>query len=770
MKRLLSWLLALVMIISCLPMSAIPAFAEETPETGVEETTGPSDFETPIDKLDPVVIEELGNQKAVQIAGDAEGNFYIYTAPADGTVTLYFTEVPESVKKYEGDIIVTVNDKVYSLKENGVYNYGLELQIPVKKGDVLEINTKLTADHQGNAYPKGDYTWCINFAYPIGSEQNPITIQWTWDDAYANATATVTVPEGGAYYTGKAGMILTVGETVTAMDETGKFNIAAAGTYELKLATPVGAQANPEVIENINDFSDTVKLEAEGAYYYIWTATENGTVTLDVTEGANIVVDQIVEMSEDGQPVSVQHQLAAVEYDDNWNAYWAVADNLAIEVVAGQQLKIQVNGLTDWATWSVPAIEYTLTGSFEPAEEPVVELDLTMPKRANSLMLEGMIQIRATVAFMNNDRNANTKEFTKDYIVANGGVLFWNASEFPGNELATFATATSVSALDTGAGTYKGKNDIEAINEYWAYSMGIPAKNYGDTVYFRAYLVVDGEYVYGDVAEYSVRTYCENKLSKEKPDKVDCKPLCATILNYGAAAQLYFAKLNKTVVAPEDLVNNNLQSFVDAGTMDAKYLNLNWDSSYIIPHIEADASISGNFSDTGAKRTASTLFLEGAIEIQSTFGYNLTGNFATKLPDDATVTIYYWTTADYNALLAAGTALSIDNASYKVSATGYEIRNSSDCLIKETYDATYGYEYRATCEGIPAKLLSGTTYVTAEFEVGDDVYASRVRAYSAHTFANNKINKSKIAEEVTLCKWIVIYGMEADAYFTQLNG
>lgn len=516
MKRLLSWLLALVMIISCLPMSAIPAFAEEKPETGVGDIQNP-DFEGPMDKLDPVVIEEFAwtYTPAVQIAGDAEGNFYIYTAPADGTVTLYFTEVPESVKKYEGDIIVTVNDKVYSLKENGVNNYGLELQIPVKKDDVLEINTKLTADHQGNANPAGKYTWCGNFAYPAGSEQNPINIVWTWDDAHANATASVTVPEGGAYYTGKAGMILTVGETVTAMDETGKFNIAAAGTYELKLATPVGAQANPEVIENINGFSDTVKLEAEGAYYYIWTATENGTVTLDVTEGANIVVDQIVEMSEDGQPVSVQHQLAAVEYDDNWNAYWAVADNLAIEVVAGQQLKIQVNGLTDWATWTVPAIEYTLTGSFEPAEPEVVIYDIpvsaTNLEFADELFLSAKLKLPEEIM---NDANAIVR------MQINGGNT-------------DFLVADLVAAGLDSSGRVKVKQPIMS-----------PYMDKMVTIY-----VIDGNgnshnFIYSEVKHegsyvFSVDNYLKLAFAQGDSYKTT-KDLLVALLTYGSAAQEYF--------------------------------------------------------------------------------------------------------------------------------------------------------------------------------------------------------------------------------------
>ena len=328
--------------------------------------------------MNPVVIEDMNwyYGEVSQAAGDFDGYYYTYTATETGVVTLYFNAVYDD----NGDLVenVGVRDIMvtnmntyaqYTLQQDGVDNFGLELIVPVEAGQQLMIITSWVKDAAGNYYPAAEYSWTGNFAYPEGSEQNPITIEWNWDDEYANATASVEVTANGTYFNGYEGMILTANGTEIAQ-ENGVF-VLNAGTYELALATPVGAYNNPEVIENIDGYTDSNSLAEGGSYSYIWTATEAGTVTLDVTAGANIVVDQITGISEDGWPISVQHELATVEYDESWNASWVVAENLTIEVEAGQQLKIQVQGLTDWSTWTAPAIDYTLTGEFE-AEAPIV--------------------------------------------------------------------------------------------------------------------------------------------------------------------------------------------------------------------------------------------------------------------------------------------------------------------------------------------------------------------------------------------------------------
>ena len=323
--------------------------------------------------MNPQVLEELNwyYGEAVQAEGDTDGYYYTWTAPAEGTATFYFG-YNEGLENYVLDIVVT-NQNTYaqkSLRNDGVDNYGMELQIPVAAGDELMIQVVAIEDAEGKYAPAATMTWCGNFAYPAGSEQNPIVIEWNWDDAYANAAASVTVEAGKTvYFNGTAGMILTVNGQVTEMDEAGVFSIAnnaeTEATYALALATPLGAYSNPEKIEAL-PFEDTNSLEADGSYYYVYKVTENGKVTLTVTNGANITVDVLTYSADSEWPISEQFVLAEPEIDENWNyTGWIVADKLVIDVVAGQELKIQVNGLTNWSDWTTPAIDYTLDIVFE---------------------------------------------------------------------------------------------------------------------------------------------------------------------------------------------------------------------------------------------------------------------------------------------------------------------------------------------------------------------------------------------------------------------
>jgi len=339
--------------------------------------------------MNPEVLTELnwyyGNVS--QAEGDTDGYYYTWTAPAEGVATFYFG-FNEGLENYVLDIIVT-NQNTYaqkSLLNDGVDNYGMELQVSVAAGDELTIQIVAIEDAEGNYAPAATMTWCGNFAYPAGSEQNPIIIEWNWDDAYTNATASVTVAAGQTvYFNGQEGMILTV-DGVETEQNMGVFSIANSGdaeaTYALAMATPVGAYNNPENIEL--PFEDTNSLAADASYFYIWTATENGTVTLTVTDGANITVDKLTYVEDSEWPISEQFALAEPEIDENWNYIgWIVQDQLVIDVVAGQQLKIQVNGLTDWSSWTVPAVDYTLNASFE-AEEPAAITAQPQAVTANS--------------------------------------------------------------------------------------------------------------------------------------------------------------------------------------------------------------------------------------------------------------------------------------------------------------------------------------------------------------------------------------------------
>jgi len=326
--------------------------------------------------MNPERVTELGMMDVTVPAGAVDGYYYVYNAPAEGTVTLYINSwtvptttvettdeddvVTEEEVPYTTDMVVTrENGQVLTLSQDGVDNYGLELVLEVAANEQLIIQLVAADDGVDTAYPEASFGWVGSFAYPAGTENNPIIIEWEWNDTYTTATATVTVPAGQTqYFIGNEAMILTANGNPVEQSETGVFTLTE-GEYALVMDTPVGAQANPEVIEEMDGYSDTNTV-AEG-YYYTWTATEDGTVILDVTDGANITVNNNTTYE--------QFRLAEYAYNDDWTEFlgWTVAENLTIEVKAGDVLVIEVVGYSDVDAWTVPEVTYTLTGAFEPA-------------------------------------------------------------------------------------------------------------------------------------------------------------------------------------------------------------------------------------------------------------------------------------------------------------------------------------------------------------------------------------------------------------------
>ena len=379
------------------------------------------------------------------------------------------------------------------------------------------------------------------------------------------------------------------------------------------------------------------------------------------------------------------------------------------------------------------------------AQEPVTRLDICGVSRSKNLALEGTILVYANVAFMDSTATTNAEGLTKEYVMENGRLLFWSLADMPADaEAAVLGTETHCAEFDKTS-VYKG------IQEYYAYSHGIPAKEYNDTIYYRTYIVVDGVEYYGDIIEYSVVTYCENQLKKTTASANKMKPLLAAMLNYGAAAQEYFGY--KT----DAKANACLQTYVNQGLLDAAHLTMNWSDSYLTALVEADAAMTVNFAVNEAKRTSKNLGLEGAVETKLTFAYKLNGNAGSMMPADGNVTFYYWTAGTYNALKADGKVLTKDNADYI--KTGDE--------ITQTHSTKYGYEYYAMSEGIPAKQLGESIYTAAVFTMADGTeYCSGVTVYSAEEYASGQISKTSAAANLkALAKWMVIYGEAAYTYF-----
>lgn len=309
-------------------------------------------------QMNPVVLSELTGGEASLAAGGA-GYYYTYTATETGSYTFYIGSITEGVV---GDIII-YNQTSYvqkALTTDGVDNYGLEVTMDVTAGDELSIQLAVQPDANWE-YPAADISWVASFAYPAGSELNPIMPEFAWNEAYTEATATVTVPAGTTYHFAAyaSGMLLSIndGEPVLLVAEgmgrtPAYFTITnddeEAAEYTLLLTYPMGSQMNPETLYGRG--TSYVSLEAADfdGYFYTYTADATGTLLFSLTE--------ITEGVEADISVTVGYANKTLIAD-------GVDGVLEVPVTEGDELSIQVVALPD-ANWEYPAADITWDFNF----------------------------------------------------------------------------------------------------------------------------------------------------------------------------------------------------------------------------------------------------------------------------------------------------------------------------------------------------------------------------------------------------------------------
>lgn len=257
MKRYLSWLLALALIVSCLPLSAIPAFAATDPDVDIGD--GDDDFTVDFGEL---------------------------TTPAE----------PE-----------------------------------------------------------------------LGSEENPITVEWEWNEDQTEATASATVPAGKTLYYqyyGDNTLILTVdGEkyeytpaaarmypnTFSLTNETEEDH-----TYALVLSYPVGTMSNPAQL--IIDENNVAVIEAGNnqGYYYTWTALADGVLSITMPFGSDWSY--------------VINNLTSYVYGETYTTVVAEGEEPVytseVEVSAGDEIQLIVNTINPEDAWNNPGGTLEIYASF----------------------------------------------------------------------------------------------------------------------------------------------------------------------------------------------------------------------------------------------------------------------------------------------------------------------------------------------------------------------------------------------------------------------
>ncbi len=262
---------------------------------------------------------------------------------------------------------------------------------------------------------------------------------------------------------------------------------------------------------------------------------------------------------------------------------------------------------------------------------------------------------------------------------------------------------------------------------YMVSTEGIPAKNMGDAIFFRAYAKLsDGSYVYSEIQGYSAKGYALSILnSSASPEEL--KDLAVALLNYGAQAQTYFG--------------HNADSLMNASLTAEHQARIEPYSDALISNpVLADSAKVGAFAATGGwGNPEPSISLEGAFHINYYF-------YPSYEPVDG-VTLYCWTDEAYNEaqVLTAGNATDIK----QMEATGAED------------------EWLGIVTGIAAKELESTIYVAAVYECDGVTYCSGVIAYSVARYCKSQV--SQATDVADLAAATAVYGYYAKQYFATIE-
>ena len=288
--------------------------------------------------------------------------------------------------------------------------------------------------------------------------------------------------------------------------------------------------------------------------------------------------------------------------------------------------------------------------------------------------------------------------------------------------LITFTSEVADGTVENADAVIPGAVLNDATGFYSVHTNGISAKNLGDEIYFRVYIELpDGSYVYSKMVHYSPKTYAYTVLNGNYSSNM--KSLVAAMLNYGAAAQVYFG--------------HNTDALINADMTDAHKAHAeDYNSSMIAPVVKADSAKAVNFAGNGgfSRRYPS-------ISFESAFCINYF--FAPAYAVEGDITLYYWTAADYNG----ADVLTVENATGSVVATS-------------------GSEYEAAVKGIAAKDLDSTIYVAAVYKSGSTICCSGVLAYSIGAYCLDRITNGSAAMQ-GFAAATAVYGYYAKAYFAK---
>ena len=262
---------------------------------------------------------------------------------------------------------------------------------------------------------------------------------------------------------------------------------------------------------------------------------------------------------------------------------------------------------------------------------------------------------------------------------------------------------------------YKDRTNDGVAYKVFSFN-NIAAKEMGDEIRAILYAEKDGITYSSEVDVYSVKAYSFNRL--QNSSDYNFKRLLVDMLNYGAAAQVYFG------YNTENLVNADLTEEQKAyGTATAE-----------MPELVSVESIKETPGST-AEFYGKSVVLENSVELK----YYM--RFDTGAPADSVKLVLTYTAAD--------------GRPYEV------VIPASEFVYSNKYSA-----YSAKLTTIAAKDMSSK--VTAKI-FDRDTLIGDVLEYSIETYAYNRLNKSTDEYFKELVREMMKYGKSAEYYFKNKN-
>lgn len=329
------------------------------------------------------------------------------------------------------------------------------------------------------------------------------------------------------------------------------------------------------------------------------------------------------------------------------------------------------------------------------------------------------------------------------------GVVIWTGDKAPTNGKYVVVDGENTMKIEGWMQNSKG--------EWYVQTPEIYAKNLGDMWYIRPYVVdKDGEYVYLNGVEYYSPKYFAYDVMNEADRAEDEKYVCASLLQYGASAQIHFGyhddKDNPLVnIIPARDINGRKYTNVSWDDYDLEYNEAYEDKIVITPDIIdlAGTLAIDEYYAKGITYNKSALDLAGAIRLSVGFEIDTTTIDPTQIKKQE---VLFWNERDFeNADTLAYSAATYNYKCDLVKATGNEEVNLGS--------------YRGKSDHIVAKYLGEAVFFTCRIEMNDGtVYNSGLWYYSPEEFAADHIDEST-GTVVDVSKRIIVYSEMAERCF-----